>query len=79
MIKKIKKNLTVSGYIGLLSVIVFGFLVTGGVAVGRRSLVRFCYRHSPKVADFIRDKEFLKKIGREFLNPVIWIIRYLQN
>ena len=40
-----------------------------------RSLVRFYYRHSPKVADFIRDKDFLKKIGRESLKLVIWIIR----
>ena len=41
-----------------------------------RSLVRFYYRHSPKVADFIRDKDFLKKIGRESLKLVIWIIRW---
>lgn len=40
-----------------------------------RALVKLYYRNSPKVADFIRDKECLKAIGREILRPFIWIIR----
>lgn len=40
-----------------------------------RTLVRFYYRYSPRVADFIRDKKQLKTIVRESLKPFIWIIR----
>ena len=40
-----------------------------------RTLVRFYYRYSPGVADFIRDKKQLKTIVRESLKPFIWIIR----
>jgi len=40
-----------------------------------RTLVRLYYRISPKMADFIRDKEELRKICRESLKLFIWIIR----
>ncbi len=39
-----------------------------------RTLVKFYYDHSPELADFIRDKEFLKKIIRTCLKPIIWIL-----
>lgn len=44
-----------------------------------RALVRFYYRYSPKVADFIRDKERLKAVVRAGLKPIIWIIRNMIN
>jgi len=39
-----------------------------------RAFVNFYYRYSPKVADFIQDKEHLKTIIRECLKPFILII-----
>lgn len=39
-----------------------------------QSLVRFYYGISPTVADFIREKEYLRAIVREFLRPIVWII-----
>jgi len=39
-----------------------------------KALVNFYYNHSPRVADFIRDKEDLKIIIRACLKPIIWII-----
>ena len=39
-----------------------------------RALVKLYYKHSPKVADFLRDKEFLKTVVRECLKPVVGII-----
>ncbi len=39
-----------------------------------RALVKVYYRHSPKLADFIRDKEDLKAVVRECLKPVIKIM-----
>lgn len=38
-----------------------------------QALVSLYYRLSPRIADFIRDKEFLKMIGRAILRPVIRI------
>jgi hypothetical protein len=40
-----------------------------------RSFIKFYYRHSPPVADFIRHKEPLKAIARILLKPIIHIIR----
>lgn len=39
-----------------------------------RALVSFYYAHSPKLADFIRDKEYLKIIVRSILKPFVWVI-----
>lgn len=52
------------------------YLVTNPVG---RSLVNFYYIHSPKMADFIRDKEHLKAFVRAGLKPIIWIIREMLN
>jgi uncharacterized repeat protein (TIGR02543 family) len=38
------------------------------------AMVRFYETHSPQVADFIRDKEDLKRIIRECLKTIVWII-----
>ena len=38
------------------------------------AMVKFYETHSPGVADFIRDKEDLKRIIRECLRPIVWII-----
>jgi len=38
------------------------------------AMVKFYKTHSPRVADFIRDKEDLKIIIRACLKPIIWII-----
>jgi hypothetical protein len=40
-----------------------------------RAFVRWYYRHSPPVADFIRDKGILKAAVRVGLKPLLWIIR----
>lgn len=37
-----------------------------------QALVKFYYRHSPRVANFIRDKEPLKAIVRTGLKPLVW-------
>jgi len=47
------------------------YLLTNPVG---RALVEFYYRHSPKVADFIRDKEYFKTVVRACLKPTIWIV-----
>ncbi len=39
-----------------------------------RAIAKFYKTHSPRVADFIRDKEELKSIIRACLKPVVWII-----
>lgn len=39
-----------------------------------RVFVNFYYSYSPKVADFIKDREDLKVIVRECLKPIVWII-----
>ena len=44
-----------------------------------RTFVRFYYRHSPKVADIIRRKEYLKRVVREGLKPLIWVAKQLVN
>ncbi len=38
-----------------------------------RALVDFYYESSPKVAEFIRDKEYLKIMVRVSLKPLIWV------
>lgn len=38
------------------------------------AMVKFYKTHSPRVADFIRDKEDLKIIIRACLKPIVWII-----
>jgi len=43
-----------------------------------QALVRFYYKYSPKVADFIRDNESLKAIVREFLKPIVCIVALLR-
>lgn len=42
-----------------------------------KALVKFYDYYSPKVANFIKDKELPKMIVRESLKPVIWIISWL--
>ena len=42
--------------------------------IGKR-LVSFYYRHGPYVADWIKDKEWVKKITRYILKPVVWIVK----
>ncbi len=39
-----------------------------------RAFVRLYNKYGPKAADYIRDKETLKKIIRQHLKPVIWLI-----
>lgn len=43
-----------------------------------QAFVRFYYKYSPKVADFIRDNESLKAIVREFLKPIVCIVALLR-
>lgn len=38
-----------------------------------QELVRFYYRHSPPIADFIRNKEPLKAVVRAGLKPLVWL------
>jgi len=38
------------------------------------AMVKFYKTHSPRVADFIRDKEDLKTIIRACLKPIVWIV-----
>ena len=47
------------------------YLVTNPIG---RDIVELYYRLSPKVANFIRDKEDLKIIIRAGLKPIVWII-----
>lgn len=47
-----------------------GFLVKTGWG---RSFVNFYYAHSPPVADFIRDRDWLRSVVRIALRPLIWI------
>jgi hypothetical protein len=47
------------------------YLITNPIG---KTLIKFYYNHSPKVADFIRDKEHLKIIVRACLKPIIWLI-----
>lgn len=41
-----------------------------------RALVRFYYRHSPPIADFIAEREWLRAIVRGFLMPIVYAIEY---
>jgi len=41
-----------------------------------RVLVRFYYRHSPPMADFIAEREWLRAIVRGFLAPIVFAIEY---
>jgi len=52
------------------------YLVTNAIG---RTFVRFYYRLSPKVADFIRRREYLKRVVREGLKPLIWIAKQFLN
>jgi len=38
-----------------------------------RAFVRFYYRHSPVIADFIKDKPKIKAFVRGVLKPVVWL------
>jgi hypothetical protein len=38
-----------------------------------REFVKFYYRHSPPIADYIRDKEALKLLVRCALKPVVFL------
>jgi len=44
-----------------------------------RALVDIYYRLSPPVADFIRNKEYLKAVIREGLRPTVWIVERIMN
>jgi uncharacterized repeat protein (TIGR01451 family) len=41
-----------------------------------RALVRFYYRHSPPLADFIADRDWLRAVVRGLLTPVVATIEY---
>ena len=41
-----------------------------------RALVRFYYRHSPPLADFIADRDWLRAIVRGLLTPIVYTIEY---
>jgi uncharacterized repeat protein (TIGR01451 family) len=41
-----------------------------------RALVRFYYRHSPPLADFIANRDWLRAIVRGFLSPIVYTIKY---
>jgi len=49
------------------------FLVTNRPG---RALVRFYYRHSPPLADFIADRDWLRTIVRGLLTPIVYSIEY---
>lgn len=40
-----------------------------------QALVRFYYKHSPRIADFIEDREFLKVILRSYLKPIVKVMQ----
>jgi len=52
---------------------VCGFLVTNRPG---RALIRFYYRYSPPLADFIADRDWLRALVRGLLTPVIAMIEY---
>ncbi len=41
-----------------------------------RALVRFYYRHSPPLANFIADRDWLRAIVRGLLAPIVYTIKY---
>ncbi len=41
-----------------------------------RALVRFYYRRSPPLADFIADRDWLRAIVRGLLTPIVYTIKY---
>ncbi len=52
------------------------YLMTNAIG---RMFVRLYYRYSPKLADIIRRREYLKRVVREGLKPLIWIAKQLVN
>ena len=41
-----------------------------------RAIVRFYYRHSPPLADYIAERDWLRAIVRGLLAPIVYIIEY---
>ena len=41
-----------------------------------RALVRFYYRHSPPLANFIADRDWLRAVVRGLLTPIVYTIEY---
>jgi len=41
-----------------------------------RALIRFYYRHSPPMADFIAERDWLRTIVRGLLTPIVFAIEY---
>jgi len=41
-----------------------------------RALVRFYYRYSPPLADFISDRDWLRAVVRALLTPIVYTIEY---
>jgi uncharacterized repeat protein (TIGR01451 family) len=41
-----------------------------------RALVRFYYRYSPPLADFISDRDWLRSVVRALLTPIVYTIEY---
>ena len=44
-----------------------------------KAFVRFYYKHSPPIADFIRNKPILKAIVRTGLRPLVWFSKIITN
>ncbi len=44
-----------------------------------RVIVEFYNQHSPKLANYLKDKESLKRIIRFTLRPLIWLSRTLEQ
>jgi len=44
-----------------------------------QAFVRWYYKHSPPVANFIRDKKLLKATVRVGLRPLLWLATYLET
>lgn len=41
-----------------------------------KAFVRFYYKHSPQIADFIREHEVLRTVVRLMLTPLIAVVRF---
>ncbi|HPP30666.1 MAG TPA: hypothetical protein PLE69_07085, partial [bacterium] len=44
---------------------------------GGRAFVRWYYRHSPKVAEYIRQRRWARVLVRASLRPLLWIVSFI--